>query len=162
MGDSGAIMSRTLFGIGCLVAGAVIAANVTSAQQKAPGQTPDSVDPKMVAFMDCGKLCDDCTRSCELSSSHCVQMIADGNKDCLPIMKACQDCATICSATSRIVTKNGPCTDIICTSCVEACKRCATLCEKSNDPILQKCAQTCRICEKACRDMPKPTRDPSK
>ena len=87
-------MSRTLFGIGCLVAGAVIAANVTtSAQQKSPDQTPDSVDSKMAAFLDCGKLCDDCTRICELSSSHCVQMIVDGNKDCLPIMKACQDCA---------------------------------------------------------------------
>jgi hypothetical protein len=157
------IMTCTFYRMACLVAVAFVAANLTStAQQKVPAPANDELDPKMSIFLDCAKLCDDCKRACDLSSSQCIQLIANGNKDFLPALRACQDCATICSATSRIVMVNGPCTDVICASCIEACKRCATLCEKSSDPILKRSAQACMICEKACRDLPKQTQELSK
>src|ERR1700721_2579983 len=134
-------MTRTFSSIVCLVAGACIAANVTStAQQKVPAPANDEIDPKMSIFLDCAKQCDDCKRACDLSSSQCIQLIANGNRDFLPALRACQDCATICSATSRIVMVNGPCTDVICASCIAACKRCATLCEKRSDPIMKRSA----------------------
>src|SRR5580698_1047935 len=143
-------MSRAFLGLGGLVAGAFIAANVTSnaqqevpvqsTQQKTPVQSPDKVDPGMVMFLTCAKECSDCARSCELASNHCAQLMVDGEKKYLDTLRASQDCAAICTAASRIMAKDGPFSDLICASCIEACKRCAALCEKSSDPIVSKCA----------------------
>ncbi len=36
------------------------------------------------------------------------------------------------------------------------CKRCGDACEKhATDPIMKRCSDECRTCEKACREMVK-------
>jgi hypothetical protein len=112
-------------------------------------------DEKHTSAMEaCAKACADCQRVCDLCSSHCAHMIAEGKKEHLATLGTCRDCATVCSAAAQIVARKGPFTSIICTSCADACKRCGEECEKyAKDSLMKRCADECRTCEKACRDM---------
>lgn len=77
-------------------------------------------------------------------------MVIEGYKHHLASLETCQDCAAFYRAASSIVAKHGPFSDLICTSCADARKRCR---DGKNDPTMKACADECRRCEKACRDM---------
>jgi hypothetical protein len=154
-------MTRCAIGIAALAACAILTAHaadpVPPKLPEAPGlpaQGPDTVDPKMPAFLVCAKACDDCARACDVCAGHCTRLLAEGKKEHLDTLRLCQDCAAICSAASCVMAKDGPMGDVICAACADACKRCGDACEKlAADPIMKQCAVECRKCEKACRDM---------
>lgn len=102
----------------------------------------------------CAKACSDCQRACDMCSTHCSHMLGEGKKEHSVTLATCQDCSTVCSGASQIVARGGPFSGIICAACVDACAKCATQCEKfPDDKHMKMCAEECRKCEKACRDM---------
>jgi hypothetical protein len=147
-----------------VLAGAILAASTpNSPQAKIPvPQIPRrDVDPNMPLFLVCAKSCDDCARHCQMCAAHCANLVAEGKKEHLHILRLCQDCAAVCQSASSITAKDGPMSELICTACAEACKMCGEACSKhESDPIMKQCAEECHKCEKACRDMVKQTIPP--
>jgi len=106
------------------------------------------------AFESCAKACSDCQRICDMCSTHCAHLLAQGQREHVKTLHTCQDCATHCMAATSIVARRGPFSDTICKACGEACARCGKACEQfSQDEHMRRCAEECRRCEKACRDM---------
>ena len=105
-------------------------------------------------FQECAKACSDCQRACDSCNIHCLHQLRAGKQEHLPSLLTCQDCATICASASEIVARGGPFSKAICEACVVACDQCAKECEKfPDDEHMKECAQECRKCEKACREM---------
>jgi hypothetical protein len=153
-------MLRTTLDV-MLLAGAIFASGPTDNQApKIPiPQVPrPEVDPKMPYFLVCSKACDDCARICDTCAAHCARLAVDGKREHLETVRLCLDCSAICRAASTVSAKDGPMADLISITCADACKRCGDACEKhGNDPIMKRCAEECRSCEKVCREMHKQT-----
>jgi hypothetical protein len=151
-------MIRTTFDV-ILLAGAIFATAAVDTQPPkipVPPVPPAEVDPKMPYFRVCAKAAADCARHCDLCAAHCAKLVADGKKEHLATLRLCLDCAAFCQAASSITAKDGPMTDLITISCADACKRCGDECDKhASDPIMKRCAEECRACEKVCREMHK-------
>ena len=116
----------------------------------AEGKARDKSHDHAAAYDTCDKACGDCQRECDSCATHCAKLIADGKKEHLKTLQTCQDCATHCSAAACIVPCMGPFSDTICTAWAEACARCGKF---PDDAHMKKCADECKKCEKACRDM---------
>jgi len=120
------------------------------------GRTADKVahTEHSEAMQACAKACSDCQRACDTCATHCAHMLAEGKKEHLTTLATCLDCSTICAAASQVVARGGPFSNTVCTACADCCARCATQCEKfPEDKHMKACAEECRKCEKACRDM---------
>jgi len=119
-----------------------------SAQDKKKGHDHHAM------FEKCATACNDCQRMCDMCTTHCAKMVAEGKKEHFTSMQTCQDCATHCAAAAAIVARHGPFSDLICKACAEACAKCGKECEKfPDDAHMKKCAAECRKCEQACKEM---------
>ncbi len=137
-------------------AAGLTAVAATACRSAAAGETGHAAAHLHVdAAIDvCAAECSDCQRECNSCSSHCAMELKNGHKKHAETLATCQDCADVCSAASQILARGGPFAKLICAACVEACTKCAEACEKfPNDEHMTKCAQQCRDCEKACRNM---------
>lgn len=102
----------------------------------------------------CAEACSKCQRSCDACARHCATQLGEGKSHHMATLRTCLDCADICAAASRIVARNGVFSGPICTACADACAKCAAECDKhASDTIMKECAEQCRACEKACREM---------
>lgn len=107
-------------------------------------------------LQSCAKACSDCQRACDMCSTHCAHLLANGKKEHATTLATCQDCADFCAAAAQIVARGGPFSSQICEACAEACAKCGKECEKfPDDKHMKMCAEECRKCEKACREMVK-------
>jgi len=106
----------------------------------------------------CAKACSDCQRACDMCTTHCGHMLAEGKKEHAAALATCQDCATCCAAASQIVARGGPFSQAICSACADCCMKCAKECEKfPEDKHMKMCGEECRKCEKSCVEMLKQT-----
>ncbi|MCC6416793.1 MAG: four-helix bundle copper-binding protein [Gemmataceae bacterium] len=118
------------------------------------GDKGKSGHPHHEMFERCAKACNDCQRICDTCATHCVHLLAQGQKEYMKMLRTCQDCADFCATTAQIVSRHGPFAALICQSCAEACKRCDEACDQfKDDPMMRQCAEECRRCERACREM---------
>ncbi len=99
----------------------------------------------------------DCTQAC----------IADADADLgdesvatmIPCIRLCLDCADVCTATARITGRptayNPGVIRPLLEACAAICALCGDECERHADthPHCQVCAEACRRCEQACRDL---------
>jgi hypothetical protein len=113
------------------------------------GSAPESL------FDKCAKACSDCERLCEACATYCAKLLAKGDEHHLQTLASCRDCASLCSTASQIVARDGLFADLVCRACEEACARCAAHCEQhaQGDAMMTRCAEECRKCETACREM---------
>jgi hypothetical protein len=157
-------MARFKIAGSCLMILALLAVVGMAPPAKRPETKPE--EPAKVAkgehmehdamMMACAKACSDCQRMCDMCTTHCGHMLADGKKEHAMSLATCQDCATFCAASSQIVARGGPYSAIICKACMECCAKCAMECEKHpDDKHMKMCAEECRKCEKSCTDMVK-------
>ena len=155
-------MNRRKLGVVGLALVALMAFGVALAQQPKRGVKKAADKPAAAiehtehneGLQACAKACSDCQRACDLCSTHCAHLMADGKKEHMMTLMTCQDCADICAAASQVVARGGPFSGIICVSCADACAACAKHCEEfPDDEHMTACAKECRKCEKACREM---------
>lgn len=155
-------MNRRKFGMVGLALVALMGFGVAIAQQ-AKNDVKKGADKPAIEHAEhneglqaCAKACSDCQRACDVCSTHCAHLMADGKKEHMMTLMTCQDCADICAAASQVVARGGPFSGIICGSCADACATCAKHCEEfPDDEHMAACAKECRKCEKACREMVK-------
>lgn len=137
---------------------ALVAASLVAlsgiAQDKQPPPKPVG-GTKVTPFLECAKVCDDCARVCNECNNHCARLVVEGQKHHQVTMRTCQDCAAICAVTSAILAREGPLSSTTLAACAQACKRCGDECEKhgADDPVMKRCMEECRRCEKACLEM---------
>lgn len=147
------MLGRREFGITGLSAVALAALEGNLFAQAPQAAAPHHMEHDAM-LQACAKACSDCQRACDMCATHCAHQLAEGKKEHLATLATCRDCADFCATAAQIVARGGPFAALICQSCAEACARCAIECEKfPNDEHMKLCAQECRKCEKACKDM---------
>jgi hypothetical protein len=147
------MFNRRTFGLTGLsaVALAAMESNVFAQAPAAAGHGHMEHDAMLQA---CAKACSDCQRMCDMCATHCAHQLAAGKQEHLTTLATCRDCADFCATAAEITARGGPFAALICQGCAEACARCAVECEKfPTDEHMKLCAQECRKCEKACKDM---------
>jgi hypothetical protein len=149
------MMGRREFGLAGISAAAVLAMNATGlAQGKKKKKGEAKAEPHHGVGDACAAACGACQRSCDSCSTHCANLVGEGEKQHIETLRTCQDCATICVAAAQIVARGGPFSGQICTACAEVCASCAKVCEKfPDDEHMKACGEECRRCEKECREM---------
>jgi hypothetical protein len=102
------------------------------------------------ALVECANTCTQCADAC-LSEPDVAPQVA-----CIRLNL---DCADVCAATSRVVARQ---TDVdaevvrrLLDACITACRSCADECARHAPHMAHCdiCAQSCRRCEQACRDL---------
>jgi hypothetical protein len=146
------MMRRRDFAMAGIVALAAASAGRTASAQAGVAKAEHREhDAQMQA---CAKACADCQLMCDMCSTHCSHLLAEGKKEHLATLMSCQDCADICTAAAQSAARGGPHAAHICEACATVCAGCAKECERyPDDEEMTKCAKECRKCEKACKAM---------
>ena len=102
---------------------------------------------------NCITACQECSRSCNETFSHCFDQVAQGKKEHATALRLVADCAKFCNLSADMVASSSPLMVYSCGACAEACKACATECDKHEASEMKDCAKACFACEKTCRAM---------
>lgn len=102
------------------------------------------------ALVECANTCTQCADAC-LSEQDVASQVK-----CIRLNL---DCADVCTATSRVVSRqteyDANLTRAQLEACIAACKSCGDECEGHAEHMAhcRVCAETCRRCEAACREL---------
>lgn len=89
----------------------------------------------------------DCLKKGELCISHCVDMMAGGDKSMGPCAKTVRDMLTMCDTLVKLATSNSEFTKKHATLCLEVCKKCEDECRKHpKHKVCMNCAESCKAC----------------
>ena len=114
----------------------------------------DEDNPHAGHMQGCAKACAECMRECDACSRHCAELVASGHKDHLETLGTCADCSSFCEMAAHVVARGGPMSRTACEACAKACAVCGAACAKfPDDQHMKRCADECKSCEKACREM---------
>jgi len=101
------------------------------------------------AASDCAQACNADTDA-DLSEQNLAEMVM--------CIRLCLDCTDICTATAAVLSRPAE-RDLSATrqlvgACVAICQSCGDECERhAHMPHCRVCAEACRRCERACRDL---------
>ena len=98
----------------------------------------------------------DCAQACtadvdaDLSEQNVAEMVT--------CIRLCLDCTDICTAASAVLSRpaerDRDATRLLLGACVAICQSCGDECERhAHMPHCRVCAEACRRCERACRDL---------
>ena len=101
------------------------------------------------AASDCAQACNADTDA-DLSEQNLAEMVT--------CIRLCLDCTDICTATAGVLSRPAEqdlnATRLLVGSCVAICQSCGDECERhAHMPHCRVCAEACRRCERACRDL---------
>jgi len=102
------------------------------------------------ALTECANTCTQCADAC-LSEQDVAALVK-----CIRLNL---DCADVCTATSRVVSRqteyDANVTRAQLEACIAACTSCGDECERHGEHMAhcRVCAESCRRCERACRDL---------
>jgi Cys-rich four helix bundle protein (predicted Tat secretion target) len=89
----------------------------------------------------------ECIKKGELCISHCVDMMAGGDKTMGPCSKTVRDMLAMCETLSKLATSNSEFTKKHATLCLEVCKKCEDECRKHpKHKVCMNCAESCKAC----------------
>lgn len=100
------------------------------------------------AMRTCIANCSDCHDICLETAVYAVRGAMDPAHVTLLL-----DCAEICDVSRDFMLSESRFHTRTCAVCAEVCAACAAACEEHEDPLLQRCAVQCGVCEKSCREM---------
>jgi hypothetical protein len=112
------------------------------------------IDRKALAA--CIERCFECAQTCTACADACLSepTVAEMAK----CIRTNLDCADICETTGRVLSRHtgydANITRAILEACATVCASCADECERhTGHAHCQVCAQACRKCEAACREL---------
>ncbi len=135
------------------IAALAVLVGVWGARADEPKAAPPHhhLTPEMDA---CMKACAHCAKECGSCLNHCIQLVAEGKKEHVTTLRTCNDCGDMCAMAAKLIARDGAFANIMCAACAKACDACEAQCAKfPHDEHMAKCAQECKDCAKACRDM---------
>jgi len=103
--------------------------------------------------------CAECNQACTACADACLG--EDDVADLTKCIRTCLDCADICATTSRVLSRqtgyDPNLTKAVLEACITACKASGEECARHVEHHLhcRICAEVCRRCEQACRDLAK-------
>lgn len=112
------------------------------------------VDRKVLAT--CIERCFECAQACTACADACLSESTVA--ELVKCIRSDLDCADICEATGRVVSRHtgydANITRAILDTCATVCASCAEECERhTGHRHCQFCAEACRQCESACREL---------
>ncbi|WP_316977068.1 four-helix bundle copper-binding protein [Shumkonia mesophila] len=98
-----------------------------------------------------------CRDACGEANTLCVQAathyLVKGDEKLRDVVRLLWDCSDICEAAVRFLNRGSPNHREICRACAIICSRCADACGKIADPVMARCAESCRICAGLCLEL---------
>ena len=120
---------------------------------QATGQTSGGHSTQHGGDMErCIQACLECHAICVSSVPHCLKK---GGKHAEPNhVRLLADCAQICITSADFMLRGSPLHAHTCAACAAVCAECAAECDKmGEDPMMQRCAESCRRCAESCKRM---------
>jgi Domain of Unknown Function (DUF326) len=101
------------------------------------------------ALSDCAQACN-ADNAADLSEPNVTEMVR--------CIRLCLDCVDVCTATVGVITRQAEydanLIRPLLEACVAICQSCGDECDRhAHMPHCQVCAQACRRCERACREL---------
>lgn len=119
--------------------------------------------PRDIGPIDRGKLvacvdaCFDCDQACTACADACLS--EDDVTHLIKCIRNCLDCSDVCAAAGRVLSRHtaydAALTTTVLQTCAAACKTSADECDlhAPKHAHCRVCAEVCRRCERACRDL---------
>jgi len=92
-----------------------------------------------------------CNSTAELCTSHCVDMLAGGDKSMAACASSSREVAVICSGLQALAAQNSAHLASYAKVAAEVCKSCEAECRKhAQHPVCKDCAEACAACAAEC------------
>ncbi|MFM7119813.1 MAG: four-helix bundle copper-binding protein [Gammaproteobacteria bacterium] len=94
----------------------------------------------------------DCLRTGEACLAHCLQLLADGDKEMAACAQSVNELLAACTALMKLAGQNSRYVPAFAKVVGEVCANCETVCRKHADQHAEckVCADSCAACSKAC------------
>ena len=125
------------------------------ARQMLDSDTASTVDASLLA--ETIKALSDCAQACTADAD--ADLREDDVDSMVTCIRLCLDCSDVCTATIGVISRRAAydeaVTGPLLSACVAMCARCGEECERHahEHPHCGVCADACRRCEQACRDL---------
>lgn len=107
-----------------------------------------SAGAKNQALIDASSACSSAAEHCV---THCVEMLAEGDKTLLPCAKTSREVAVVCGGLRALAAQNSPHLAQYAKMAAEICKSCEAECRKHpQHPVCKNCAEACAACAAEC------------
>ncbi len=92
-----------------------------------------------------------CSSAAEACLSHCVEMLAAGDKSMAPCSVTTREVAVVCGGLRSLAAQNAPHLSKYAAIAAESCKSCEAECRKHpQHDVCKACADACAACAKLC------------
>lgn len=95
----------------------------------------------------------DCIQKGELCLSHCLDLLAQGEKEMAACAKSVNQVLAVCGALQQLVNQNSAYTAKLARIAMDVCKQCEDECMKHADKHQEckACGESCAACYKECQ-----------
>ena len=93
----------------------------------------------------------DCVSKAELCLSHCLGMLAAGDKSMGACAKTADEVAAVCGALRALAAQGAPSLSKFAGLALDVCKRCEAECKKHAMAPCKECETACAACAAECK-----------
>jgi Cys-rich four helix bundle protein (predicted Tat secretion target) len=93
----------------------------------------------------------ECVSKGEVCLSHCLELLATGDKSMGPCAKVVNEMLAVCGAVRDLAAQGAPALSKLAGVCLDVCKRCEAECRKHAHSQCQDCAAACAACQVECK-----------
>jgi len=95
-----------------------------------------------------------CSSAAEVCTSHCVEMLAGGDKSMAPCAASSREVAVVCDGLRALAAQNSAHLASYAKVATEVCKSCQAECQKhAQHAACKSCAEACAACITECEKM---------
>jgi Cys-rich four helix bundle protein (predicted Tat secretion target) len=93
----------------------------------------------------------ECRSKGELCLSHCLDMLATGDKSMGACSKTANEMVAVCGAMIALAAQGAPSLAKFAAVCADVCRRCEAECRKHTHQPCKDCATACAACAAECK-----------
>jgi Cys-rich four helix bundle protein (predicted Tat secretion target) len=93
----------------------------------------------------------ECVSKGEVCLSHCLDLMATGDKSMGACAKTVNEMLAVCGAVRALAAQGAPALSKLAGVCLDVCKRCETECQKHAHSQCKDCAAACAACQAECK-----------
>jgi Cys-rich four helix bundle protein (predicted Tat secretion target) len=141
---------HVLFSVGAAVLAASAKLGLGQSMADMPGMAgmDHSAAPKHKALIDAAAKCSSTAEAC---TSHCVQMLAAGDKSLLACANDSRELTVVCNGLFSLASQDAPDLAKYAKLAAEICTICEAECRKHpQHPPCMNCAEACAACAREC------------
>jgi len=93
----------------------------------------------------------DCVSKGEICLSHCIDILASGDKSMAACAKSVDELLAVCGALHALAAQGAPSLGKLASVALDVCRRCEAECKKHAHPPCKDCATACAACAAECK-----------